>query len=103
MQKRAFSFSCLSVVNRLSLEEDVCHSLSNFVIFKRVKKDFSTFIKMSIQDFTEGVSTWISETIIMPIKSFFKILACVSYIPKFTFVASNKMNHTGEVVLNISS
>ena len=55
---------------------------------------------MSILNFTEGICSSIPETRIMPVESFIKILVCFSYILKFTFIASDKINHVGGVVIN---
>ena len=37
----------------------------------------------------------------MPIESFIEVLEYFSYILKFTFIASYKINHVGGVVINI--
>ena len=56
---------------------------------------------MNIQNFTEGICIRVPETRIMPIESFVKILGCFSYILKFTFIANNKIDHVGGVVINM--
>ena len=56
---------------------------------------------MRIQDFTERICSRVPEVRIMSIECFIKILGCFSYILKFTFIASDKINHVGRVVINI--
>ena len=82
----------------------VCVScpLKFFNNVESIQKVFAiTFAKISIQNFTERIWCRVPETRIMSIESFIKILGCFSYILKFTFVASDKINHIGEVVVNI--
>ena len=56
---------------------------------------------MHIQDFTERIYSRVPEARIMSIEYFIKILGCFSYILKFTFIASDKTNHIGGLIINI--
>ena len=60
-----------------------------------------TFVKLNIQDFTEGICSTASESRIVPTESFFKILRSLSYIVKFKFARSDKVNHVGGMVINV--